>query len=173
VRVIGCGSRDWTGMIATERINKIMLAVEMLAEALGSPLQVVHGNCPTGADAIIDRWARRRGYEPILFHAEWGKLGKPAGFIRNTSMALGGGDLCIGFLRNNSKGTIDMTEKAKAQKIPTFIVDWDEKDEEESVPLPPCEVCGFSDWPEGGMHAARSIHMRQHVRAQDPFQSES
>jgi hypothetical protein len=32
--------------------------------------------------------------------------------------------------------------------------------------LPPCEVCGFSAWPEGGMHAARSIHMRQHERGE-------
>jgi hypothetical protein len=32
------------------------------------------------------------------------------------------------------------------------------------VELPACEVCGFSNWPVGGMHAARSIHMRQHER---------
>lgn len=30
--------------------------------------------------------------------------------------------------------------------------------------LPPCEVCGFSSWPAGGMAAARSIHMRAHER---------
>lgn len=129
MRVIITGSRDWEGIQATERINRILLAVEMMANALGSPLQIVHGNCPTGADAAADRWARRRGYEPILYHAEWGKLGKPADFIRNTSMALGGGDLCIGFLKDNSEGTIDMTEKAKARKIPTFIIDWDEGQE--------------------------------------------
>jgi hypothetical protein len=28
--------------------------------------------------------------------------------------------------------------------------------------LPPCPVCGFGDWPEGGMHAARNIHIRSH-----------
>ena len=32
------------------------------------------------------------------------------------------------------------------------------------VAPPPCEVCGASDWPVGGMHAARSIHMRAHER---------
>ena len=30
------------------------------------------------------------------------------------------------------------------------------------VRLAPCEVCGFRDWPEGGMRAARDIHMRDH-----------
>ena len=32
------------------------------------------------------------------------------------------------------------------------------------VALPACPVCGFADWPEGGMHAARSIHMQTHER---------
>ena len=32
------------------------------------------------------------------------------------------------------------------------------------VTLPPCEVCGFDGWPDGGMFAARSIHMRAHER---------
>lgn len=31
------------------------------------------------------------------------------------------------------------------------------------VTLPPCEVCGFDGWPDGGMFA-RSIHMRAHER---------
>lgn len=30
--------------------------------------------------------------------------------------------------------------------------------------LPPCEVCGASGWPAGGMDAARAIHMRDHER---------
>lgn len=30
---------------------------------------------------------------------------------------------------------------------------------------PPCGVCGHADWPPGGMHAAREIHMRAHERA--------
>lgn len=31
--------------------------------------------------------------------------------------------------------------------------------------LPDCEVCGRTDWPAGGMLAARAIHMRGHERA--------
>jgi hypothetical protein len=31
--------------------------------------------------------------------------------------------------------------------------------------LDPCPVCGKADWPEGGMHAARSIHLRAHERS--------
>lgn len=30
--------------------------------------------------------------------------------------------------------------------------------------LPPCPVCGRADWPAGGMHAARTVHMLAHER---------
>lgn len=36
------------------------------------------------------------------------------------------------------------------------------------IQLAPCEVCGFKDWPEGGMRAARSIHVRGHQLAGVP-----
>jgi hypothetical protein len=161
VRVIVCGSRDWEGILAEQRIADVMFVVEMLARVLNSPLQVVHGGCPTGADASVDRWARRRDHEVIVYEAQWATLGKAAGPARNAIMAQGGADLCIAFLRNNSRGTMNMVGWTRARRIPTFIVDWDEKEDEQPL-VPPCEVCGFSDWPEGGMHAARSIHVRQH-----------
>jgi uncharacterized membrane protein YcjF (UPF0283 family) len=33
-----------------------------------------------------------------------------------------------------------------------------------TVILPPCPVCGWGDWPEGGMHAARYMHLNAHER---------
>lgn len=124
MRVIVCGSRDWEGIEPAERIHRVLTACEIMANVLQSPFQLIHGGCPTGADAIADRWARRRGYEPMVYGAKWDEYGPAAGPIRNSNMALGGADLCIGFLKDNSRGTIDMTEKAKAQKIPTFIIKW-------------------------------------------------
>lgn len=32
------------------------------------------------------------------------------------------------------------------------------------VLLSPCPICGFGEWPAGGMHAARLIHLRAHER---------
>lgn len=32
------------------------------------------------------------------------------------------------------------------------------------VVLPPCPMCGRTDWPAGGMHAVRDIHIRAHER---------
>lgn len=127
MRVIVCGSRNWEGIWATERIHRVLLAVELLAGTLNSPLQIVHGNCPSGADAIADRWARRRGYEPVVFDADWSQYGKAAGPMRNTTMGLAGGDMCIGFLRDASRGTLDMLGKAEKYGIPAFVVDWEEE----------------------------------------------
>lgn len=125
MRVIVCGSRDWTGIWATSRIHDVMVALEVLAQALGQKLEIVHGGCPTGADAIVDRWARRRDYEPVIFEAAWSELGRAAGPLRNSNMARAGGDICVGFLKDNSSGTIDMTGKAKKYGITTFTVDWE------------------------------------------------
>jgi len=48
------------------------------------------------------------------------------------------------------------------QVIPqSIVVDWPQPGDA-VIQLAPCEVCGFSDWPAGGMHAARSIHMHNH-----------
>jgi YspA, cpYpsA-related SLOG family len=124
LRVIICGSRNWTGVAAVERIHHTLLAVEMLCTALNSPLQLVHGDCPIGADAIADRWARRRDYDPILFPADWNKYGRAAGPIRNEAMAKAGAHLCIAFLRDNSDGTTNMISNAQACNIATFIVPW-------------------------------------------------
>lgn len=130
MRVVICGSRHWEGIWATQRIHDVMLALEVLAQALGTKLEIAVGDCPTGADAIVDRWARRRGYEPIVFKADWSHLGRAAGPVRNSTMGLAGGDICVGFLRDNSSGTIDMTGKARKYGMATFVVDWEEKEEE-------------------------------------------
>jgi hypothetical protein len=130
VRVIVCGSRDWEGIQAEQRIADVMFVVEMLARVLGVPLQVVHGGCPTGADAIVDRWARRRDHEVLVYEAQWATLGKAAGPRRNAIMTQDGADLCIAFLRNNSRGTMNMVGSARYHRIPTFIVDWNEKEDE-------------------------------------------
>lgn len=130
MRVIVCGSRNWEGIWATQRIHDVMLALEILAKAVGTKLEIVHGGCPTGADAIADRWARRRDYEPIVFEADWAHLGKAAGPVRNSTMALAGGDICVGFLRDNSRGTIDMLGKARKYGMATFVVDWNDKDDD-------------------------------------------
>ena len=129
MRIIITGSRNWEGPAAEAKVHEILNAVQFLAEALGSPLTVVHGDCPTGADAIADRWARRRdseGVELETYPANWGAEGKSAGFIRNLRMAEKGADLCFAFHRDLSRGTLHMIGSAETYRIPTFVITWEQ-----------------------------------------------
>lgn len=129
MRVLITGSRSWTGPQATQRLIQVLSRVEDLAAVLGSPLTIVHGACPTGADAIAKFWIGQQmgdvGEDP--HPADWkGPLGKAAGFHRNQTMVLSNIDMCLGFLRDSSPGTSDCLQKARDAGVPTFTVHWEE-----------------------------------------------
>jgi hypothetical protein len=129
VKVIVTGSRDWTGVYATQRIHTVLEVVLALCEVLGTKLTLVHGDCPTGADRTVDDWARRRddiGVSVTTFPADWRTLGKAAGPIRNQAMVDSGADMCIGFLKGGSRGTSITLAMARAAGIPTYTVHWEE-----------------------------------------------
>lgn len=70
-----------------------------------------------GADAEAREWAYSRGLVPVVFHANWDRLGKAAGPIRNQQMIyyVQGKQACgllIAF--PGGKGTADMIRRAKA-----------------------------------------------------------
>lgn len=130
MRVLVTGSRDWTGVYGEARIYMILNQVLALAEALHTPLTIVHGDGP-GADQTIDAWARRRedaGVTVEPYPANW-HIGNGAGPVRNQYMVNLGADLCIGFLRgNDSRGTSDCLARARAAGIPTYTVPWTEEE---------------------------------------------
>jgi hypothetical protein len=129
MRLLTTGSRDWEGTHATIRIQILLDTFLAFCEQLGEKLTVVHGDCPTGADRIVDGWARRRDYAGVTvetFPADWTRLGKAAGPRRNQQMVDAGADMCIGFLRANSTGTQHLLAMARNSKIPTFTVHWEQ-----------------------------------------------
>src|SRR5690606_36311088 len=52
----------------------------------GKNLRVLHGACPTGADAIVYEICRERGIAVKGYPADWDRYGKQAGFVRNQMM---------------------------------------------------------------------------------------
>lgn len=130
MRVLVTGSRDWTGVYGTNRIHIVLNVLLALCDVLGEKLTVVHGDCPTGADRIVDDWAlRREDVVTVERHpADWRTLGKRAGPIRNEYMvSRSRADMCIGFLRNHSRGTSVTLNMSREAGIPTFTVDWSEE----------------------------------------------
>lgn len=75
-------------------------------------IQIVHGNCPTGADYHAEVWAMmRKQPEPIRFDplAVPGRAWPSAGPLRNIDMAKGGADWAAGFRSpGKSNGTDGM-----------------------------------------------------------------
>lgn len=107
MRVLVTGSRDWLD------IDLVRGELEKLATP-DSFIAVVHGACPTGADAIADLWAQQRAFINERHPADWSQ-GKGAGFKRNAEMVALGADICLAFIKNGSKGathTADLAEKA-------------------------------------------------------------
>lgn len=111
MRVIVCGSRSWEDWTAiAERLGR-----------LPADSVVVHGGAK-GADEIAARCALRLHLTIESHPAEWDRLGKSAGRVRNEKMALLGADLCIAFWDGESRGTKDMIDRCHAHRIPVEIV---------------------------------------------------
>lgn len=130
-RVLVTGSRDWTD---EQRIGKSLTAL-LAATFVGDSFTLVHGDCPTGADAIAHAWAEwHRGSTPIQIEphrADWRKHGPAAGPIRNREMVRLGADACLAFIGpcrkractrpqpHGSHGASDCADAAEAAGIPT------------------------------------------------------
>lgn len=126
MRVIVTGSRDWEGISAVDLLEETLDHLNGLAACAGEHLLLVHGDCPSGADHYADEWAK--GWptmpEPERHPAKWEVFGNGAGPLRNEHMANLGADLCVAFLRNNSRGTINMIGHARRVGIYVLVVPW-------------------------------------------------
>lgn len=127
MRVIVSGSRDWEGIYAETRIQTILNVLLALADSIGQKLTIVHGDCPTGVDAIVDRWCLRREDQVIIdpHPADW-SMGPRGGPIRNQYMVNRGADMCLVFMKDGSRGASNIAALARQADIPTFVVPWEE-----------------------------------------------
>lgn len=136
-RILVTGSRDWPDDYSVD--DALTEFERHPSRVPGSPLVIVHGACPTGADAIASRWvAEWRGYpmeggeyvteEP--HPADWSR-GRKAGPKRNAAMVALGADLCLAFIGpctsprchepepHDSHGASGCADLAEAAGIPT------------------------------------------------------
>jgi hypothetical protein len=128
-RLLITGSRDWD----LEPIITAAILKEWLAWGR-PPLTLVHGNA-AGADriaaAVINKQVRMSEDGARLFIVEphpanWDAYKgmmepgrkNPAGMIRNAEMVALGADLCLAFIKNNSKGASGCARLAEEAGIP-------------------------------------------------------
>ena len=82
---------------------------------------VIHG-AARGADTLLDEWAQVWGIPSLAFPAQWRRLGRAAGPLRNGRMlAEGKPDLVIAF--PGGRGTADMVRQAEAAGVRVIRVD--------------------------------------------------
>jgi hypothetical protein len=75
VRVLACGGRDFLNY------DTIVRGLSWL----GPSTILAHGGA-SGADTLAGRFGKSRGWEVVVFPADWTKYGNAAGPIRNQQM---------------------------------------------------------------------------------------
>jgi predicted Rossmann-fold nucleotide-binding protein len=106
MRAIIAGGRDFVALL-----KHVYWLTEIISK--NGITEIVSG-CATGADAFGERTAKRMQIELKQFPAEWDKLGKKAGPLRNEKMACYA-DMCILF--PGGRGTDDMRRRAIAHGL--------------------------------------------------------
>jgi len=120
LKVLVCGSREWEDKKAIEREFK----------ALPQGTIIIHGACPTGADALADTTAMKFGFQLRRYPADWDSHGKSAGPQRNAQMIREEHrkgepiDLVLAFTADleRSRGTKDCVGRAKKAGIKVQVV---------------------------------------------------
>lgn len=113
MRVIIAGGRDFTDFDYFKAyMNTIPPWVEIS--------EVVSGGA-TGVDSLAIEWATMYNIPYKVFHAEWDRLGKRAGPIRNAEMAVYADGL-IAFWNGESKGTKNMIDQMARKGTWIYVV---------------------------------------------------
>lgn len=129
VRVLVTGSRDWDDRVTLYRALHKHVVEPHRKKGYDSSghfidwlppedFVLVHGACPTGADAMATDWCVGYNFMPEQHPADW-RIGKHAGFKRNAEMVNLGADLCLAFIKNESKGASMTAEAAEKAGIKT------------------------------------------------------
>lgn len=113
LKVIIAGSRSFSDYrLLSDKCDKALLRHK--------EIQIVSGTAK-GADSLGERYANDRNYNVIRFPADWDKLGKSAGYIRNEQMAKYA-DCLIAFWDGKSKGTKHMIDLAIKNNLKVKVV---------------------------------------------------
>lgn len=120
MRILITGSRTWDDEdYIRQQLTEIKEGLTYLQK-----VTLVSGACPQGADYLCEKVAAELGWEVELHPADWGTYGRKAGFERNRIMVDLGADMCLGFIRNSSKGGSMTVKLASNKGLPTVEHSW-------------------------------------------------
>lgn len=115
MKILVCGSRhfyDWR--LLEHTLNEFQKEQEITA--------IVHGGA-AGADSLGGQYARYNNIPELRFPADWVRLGKRAGPVRNAQMLTEGKPkFVIAFRFPGSRGTQNMIDQATKAGIPVKVI---------------------------------------------------
>ena len=122
LRVVIAGGREFNDF---ERLCKFCDNILRSYEEHFDQITIVSGNA-IGTDRMGEEYSRLRGYNLMVFLADWFKFGKRAGIIRNAQMAEyaisdGAEGILIAFWNGKSRGTKNMIEVAETRGMDRYI----------------------------------------------------
>jgi len=85
--------------------------------------QLVSGGCSSGGDKFCEIIARKFQVPIKIYYAQWNKLGKGAGFIRNTYIARDADILIALVADDRTGGTEDTIKKAQGMNKKIIILE--------------------------------------------------
>ena len=89
------------------------------------PFTVISGGA-RGADKLAERYAKEKGIDCRVIEADWGRLGKKAGYLRNKVMREEGQAL-LAFWDGQSRGTSHMIDLCMIEGLPVKICYYKER----------------------------------------------
>ena len=108
ITVLVCGGRDYNDRtFVYETLNTLHATYRII--------QIVHGDC-RGADRLAGEWARDNQVTESACPADWARLGRKAGPIRNQYM-LDKHDIDLVVAFDGGRGTSNMINKAKLKGL--------------------------------------------------------
>lgn len=116
-KLIVAGSRKFNDDFLLEcKIEWFLRCLETTIEGT-----IIISGTARGADQLGEKYAEENNMEVIRMPADWNKLGKRAGYVRNQEMAKKA-DACIVFWDEESRGSKHMIDIAQKEKIPLCVV---------------------------------------------------
>lgn len=111
MKILVTGSRTW------ENLSKVEM---VLYTYLPDIERIIVGDA-YGVDKVVVDWCISNEVPYTVYYAEWLKFGKRAGYIRNQDMVDAKPDLCIAFIRDNSRGATMTKQLAEKANIKTIV----------------------------------------------------
>ena len=130
LRVIIAGSRDFDDFPKLMNSSiEILTGISKKRDDLDR-IRIISGTA-RGADKLGEQYAKIAGYELSKFPADWGGLGKRAGYVRNAEMAKFAVEddsygVLIAFWDGQSRGTKHMIDLAKRCGLEVHVVNYKE-----------------------------------------------